>query len=123
MASEWHNPSDEEILAQIPAARERGRIAAEVEPRAVAARFDANTGWTVLELANGCLFAFPPSLDEVRDLTAEQRTRVRVRPGGRGLYWEGTDAVLSVPALMGGEYAPRAESGAPDRPEARRRSA
>ena len=106
MASEWPPPTDDEILAQLPAARERGRIASETEARAVDARYDAKTGWTVLELSSGCIFAFPPDVDEVRDLSPDQRARVRVRPGGRGLYWEGTDAVLSVPALVGGEYRP-----------------
>ena len=53
-------PSD----AQIAEARERGRIAQQREPRAVAARYDAKTGRVVVELTNGATFAFPPALVE-----------------------------------------------------------
>jgi hypothetical protein len=106
--------TDEELLAAIPAARARAAEAAEHEPRAVAARFVSRSGWTVLELSNGCILAFPPDLDEIAGLTLEERGRVRVRPGGRGLSWDGTDAALSVPALLSGEYRARGASEAAD---------
>ncbi|HEX8692445.1 MAG TPA: DUF2442 domain-containing protein [Longimicrobium sp.] len=124
MAAEWAPPADEELLAQVAAAREHGRLAAEVEPRAVSARCDAATGWTILQLANGCIFAFPPDVDsEVSALTPEQRARVRVFPGGSGLYWEGTDATLSIPGLLGGEHRPWLAPEAGESPAPRRRRA
>ena len=104
MEAEWSSPTDDEILAQVPAARERSARAVEAEPRAESARYDERSGWTILGLANGCIFAFPPDVDEVRDLSPEERARVRVLPGGRGLAWEGTDAALSVAALIRGDY-------------------
>ena len=64
MVRKWRPLTDEEILAQIPAARVRGELAAAHEPRAASARYDPETGWTILELANGCLFAFPPDVDD-----------------------------------------------------------
>lgn len=105
MAPEWKPPTADEILAQIPAAREAGRTAAQLEARAVAARYDADSGRIVVELADGCLFAFPPSREpELWGMTPERLAAVRVRPGGRGLFWDGHDAVVSVPGLLGGEY-------------------
>lgn len=104
MATKWQPLTDGEILAQIPAARERGSISLEQEVHAASARFDRGSGWTVLELTSGCMFAFPPDIDELRGLTPDELARVRVRPGGSGLYWEGTDAAVSVPALLNGDY-------------------
>jgi hypothetical protein len=99
----WRPLTDEEILAQLPAARERGERAARHEPRAASAEYHAESGWTIVRLVAGGILAFPP-VDEMRELTSEQLARVRVHPGGRGLYWEGTDAVLSIPGMLGGEY-------------------
>ena len=48
--------------ADINAALERGRIARLYEPRAVAAHYDRDQKRVVLDLTNGCTFAFPPHL-------------------------------------------------------------
>ncbi len=47
---------------QIDAALKRGRAARANEPRAVAARYDWQLERVVVELTNGCTFAFPPRL-------------------------------------------------------------
>ena len=40
-------------------AEARGRQALETEPRAVTAQYDAKAGRIVVDLANGCAYAFP----------------------------------------------------------------
>jgi hypothetical protein len=47
---------------QIDAALERGRTAQLHEPRAAEARYDRRSGRVIVELANGCTFAFPSNL-------------------------------------------------------------
>ena len=47
---------------EINTALERGKIAHLVEPRATAARYDRKSARIIVELNNGCIFAFPPHL-------------------------------------------------------------
>ncbi|HEX8671166.1 MAG TPA: DUF2442 domain-containing protein [Longimicrobium sp.] len=99
------NLTDEEILAQLPAARERARLAAETEPRAKTARYQKSTGRVVVELSNGCLFAFPAQLGEgLRGASAAELAKVEVLPGGSGLHWHALDVDLSVPGLVDGIF-------------------
>ena len=94
-------PSEAEILAAL----ERGRIAAETEPRARSASYDAAAGRIAIELTNGCLFAFPAEKGQgLQGATHEQLAAVEVLPGGSGLHWEELDADLSVPGLMAGLF-------------------
>ena len=58
--------------AQIDAALERGRTARLQEPRAAAARYDRRSGRVVVELANGCTFAFPPQLAQGLEAATEE---------------------------------------------------
>ncbi len=102
------NLTDEEILAQLPAARERGSIAAETEWRARSARYQKTTGRVVVELSNGCLFAFPARLGQgLRGASAAELAGVEVLPGGAGLRWEALDVDLSVPGLVAGIFGSR----------------
>ena len=69
--------------AQAPAAKERGKAKLIAEPRAVAARYDAETDRIIVDLASGATFAFPPALVEfLQDATPEQRA-VRQRAAVR----------------------------------------
>jgi hypothetical protein len=114
MARKWKSPSDAQILAQIPAAVLAEERAAEVEARAVRAWYDPGARRVMMELTNGCLFGFPPELEvEIEDFSDEMLARVQVLPGGDGLIWDGTDAVVSVPGFFGGEYL----GDLPDEPE------
>lgn len=97
--------SDEEILAQIPAARERARVAAATEPRAAAARYDAASGLVEIDLRNGCRFAFPAEYGQgLRGATADQLAAVEVTPDGYGLHWEELDVDMAVWALLAGHF-------------------
>jgi hypothetical protein len=114
MARRWKSPSDAQILAQIPAAVLAEERAAAVEARAERAWYDAASRRVMMELANGCIFGFPPEMEpEIESFTDEVLARVRVLPGGEGLAWEGTGATVSVPGFFGGEH----RADLPDRAE------
>ena len=95
--------------AQIDAALERGQAARRHEPRAAAARYDRRSGRVIVELANGCTFAFPPELAQgLEAATDDQLSQVEVLGSGSGLHWEELDADLSIPGLLAGLFGTRA---------------
>ncbi|CAN5613469.1 DUF2442 domain-containing protein [soil metagenome] len=104
----WTPMTDEELDAQIEAARERARIANMIEPRARSARYDADSGMIEIVLTNGCFFAFPAELGQgLRGASPEELAEVEVMPGGEGLHWERLDADLLVPSLLRGVFGTR----------------
>ena len=95
--------------AQVDAALERGRAARLRQPRAAAARYDGRLGQVVVELTNGCTFAFPSRLAEgLEAATGDQLALVEVSGSGYGLHWEALDADLSIPGLLAGLFGTRA---------------
>lgn len=95
--------------AQIDAALERGQTARLHEPRAAAARYDRRSGRVIVELANGCTFAFPPKLAQgLEAATEEQLSQVEILGAGSGLHWEALDADLSIPGLLAGLFGTKA---------------
>jgi hypothetical protein len=95
--------------AQIDAATERGKIARLNEPRATAARYNRKLGRVIVELTNGCTFAFPPHLAQgLEAATEEQLAQVEIFGAGYGLHWEALDADLSVPGLLMGLFGTKA---------------
>jgi hypothetical protein len=95
--------------AQIDAAIERGRQVLETEPRAASARYDRKLGRIVVELTNGCTFAFPPRLAQgLEAATDEQLKAVQILGVGYGLHWEALDVDLSIPGLLAGLFGTRA---------------
>ncbi|MDQ3950580.1 MAG: DUF2442 domain-containing protein, partial [Gemmatimonadota bacterium] len=101
--------SDEEILAQIPAARRRARAAKASEPRAKSARYDRARGLVIVELENGSYFGFPARLGQgLRGASPDELAQVEVSPSGQALHWERLDADLRVPALLQGMFGTRA---------------
>ena len=90
---------------QIDAAIERGRAIRRAEPRAVSAHYDRAAGRILVDLANGCTFAFPPKLAQgLENATDEQLAEVEILGAGYGLHWEALDADLSVPGLLAGLF-------------------
>jgi hypothetical protein len=101
--------SDEEILAQIPAARQRARAARTSEPRAKSARYDRARGLVIVELRNGAYFGFPAQLGQgLRGASPDELAEVEVSPSGEALHWERLNADLRVPALLQGMFGTRA---------------
>ena len=99
----------DDLSLQIADAERRGTELLLTEPRAKSARFDVSTGRIIVDLVNGCSFAFPPELAQgLQDATAEQLAEVEVLGRGIGLHWESLDADLSVPGLLTGLFGTKA---------------
>ncbi len=95
--------------AQIDAALARGKVARLHEPRAATARYDRACERVVVELTNGCTFAFPPRLAQgLGHATEDQLDQVEVLGRGTGLHWETLDVDLSVPDLLAGLFGTKA---------------
>jgi hypothetical protein len=95
--------------AEIDAAAGRGKIARCLEPRAAAARYDAQAGHIVVDLTNGCTFAFPPALAQgLEGASPAQLAHVEILGAGYGLHWEALDADLSIPGLLAGIFGTKA---------------
>lgn len=106
MARSWKLLTDDEILAQIAAARERAAV--EDEPRAEHAYYDAATGRVMVELKGGTVFGFPAEYAQgLRGASAEDLAKVEVTPGGVGLHWEKLDADLLVGSVVRGIFGTR----------------
>ncbi len=95
--------------AQIDAAIECGKREQEGEPRAAAARYDRQLDRVIVDLTNGCTFAFPPRLAQgLEQADPDQLAEVEVLGRGYGLHWEAMDVDLSIPGLMAGIFGTRA---------------
>lgn len=63
----------------------------------------------IVELTNGCTFAFPPRLAQgLEAATEEQLAQVEMLGVGHGLHREALDADLSIPGLLAGLFGTRA---------------
>jgi hypothetical protein len=95
--------------SKIEAARRRGEIVRQTEPRAATARYDKRLERIVVDLTNGCTFAFPPHLVQgLETATAHQLAEVEILGSGYGLHWEALDADFSVPGLLAGIFGTKA---------------
>lgn len=95
--------------AQLASAEERGRVAAQIEPRAARARFDRRRGRMVVALTNGCSFTFPPRLAQgLEEASDDEIAQFEVLGNGYGLHWESLDVDLSIPGLLAGLFGTKA---------------
>ncbi len=91
--------------AEIEAALERGRIEQQTEPRAKTARYDKQNNRMIVDLTNGCTFAFPPKMAQgLETALDEDLAAVEILGNGYGLHWEALDVDLSVPGLLAGIF-------------------
>ena len=94
---------------QLKRAEARGRQALATEPRAVKAQYDARAGRIVVDLANGCTYAFPADrVQELRGASADELANVAVDGAGFNLRWPTLNVDLYVPALVSGIFGTRA---------------
>ncbi len=95
--------------AQLKAAEARGRKMLETEPRAAAAHYDQATGRVVVDLINGCTYAFPAQVvQDLQGASDDALAGVEVDGLGFNLHWPALDADLYVPALVSGIFGTRA---------------
>lgn len=105
----WKPLSDEELDAQIEQARTVSRAARQIEPYAIAARYDRPSQKFVVELNNDTSFIFPAYLCEgLSEASDEQRAAVMLTPSGMALMWDDLDVGLTLPGLMKGIFGTRA---------------
>lgn len=101
--------TDAEFGRQFEAATRRGKEAMRTDPRATAARYDAETGRVVVELANGCTYVFPAALaQELHGAGDADLAEIEIDGAGFNLHWPRLDADLSVPATVAGLFGTRA---------------
>jgi len=75
------------------------------EPRAAAARYDHATARIVVDLMNGCSYAFPPALvQDLQNAGESDLAAVQVDGLGFNLHFPTLDADLYVPALLSGIF-------------------
>ncbi len=104
-----HEEYPRPTAAELAAARERARAADLSEPRAASARYDAPSGRVVIELRDGCMFAFPAERGEgLRGASPGDLADIEVVPDGTGLHWPRLDADLLVAPLVAGIFGSRA---------------
>jgi hypothetical protein len=93
-------PTDSEILAQIPAAIARARRAERTEPHASTVRYDRRTRTLHVSLTNGSAFSVPVvNIPPLQSASDDDLARVDVGPAGVGLRWEALDVDVSVAGL------------------------
>lgn len=97
------------LKEEIARAKERAREADASEPRAKSARYDADSGEIVVELANGAKFSFPSNMGQgLSGASPEDLAQVEVTPSGDGLQWESLDVDLDLLGLMRGIFGTKA---------------
>ena len=80
---------------QLEPGRARGRRMLEAELRATAANYDPATGRVVIDLANGCAYAFPPQrVQDLQGASEEDLADVEVDGAGFNLRWPKLDVDL-----------------------------
>ena len=92
-----NEPTDEEILAQLPAAIARGKT----EPVAERVFYETESGYFFVQ----CRFAFRP--EQIRGLesaTVEQLANCELLGGGESIYWPELDEGATVADLAAGAF-------------------
>lgn len=81
----------------------------DAEPRAATARYDRQLDRVIVDLTNGCTFAFPPRIAQgLETATADQLAKIEILGVGYGLHWESLNVDLSLPGLMAGRFGSKA---------------
>jgi hypothetical protein len=86
-----------------------GKMMLASEPRAATARYDRRTGRVVIELTNGCSYAFPATLvQDLQTANANELADLRIDGYGFNLNFPALDVDLYVPALVSGIFGTQA---------------
>jgi hypothetical protein len=96
-----HAPTPDELLAEYP----DGAAFLSYQPNAVSARYDAAGERVVLELSNGCEFAFPARLGQgLQNATDAQLAAVTIICHGTAIEWPDLGIELAVHGLLEGRF-------------------
>lgn len=99
----------DDVAILIAEAEARGRKAMATEPRAMFARYDKATGRVIVDLTNGCSFAFPARRAQGLEAASDKAlAEVEILGVGFGLHWEALDVDLSVSGLLAGLFGTKA---------------
>jgi len=96
---------DEEIARHFDAAKARGAAEMEREVLAVAARYDRRHGRVVVDLDNGCVFAFPArQVQGLENATATELADIELVADGYALHWPRINADIRVEGALAGIF-------------------
>ncbi len=94
--------------AAIKKAEALGEAMLASEPRAATARYEPATGRVVVDLVNGCSYAFPVALvQDLQGASPSDLAGVTVDGLGFNLHFPSLDVDLYVPALVAGIFGTR----------------
>jgi len=94
--------------AAFEAAKRRGDVMLETEPRAASGRYNRETGRVTVELVNGCAYVFPAGLvEDLSEAGPDDLAAIQVDGAGFNLHWPTLDVDLYVPALVSGVFGTR----------------
>jgi hypothetical protein len=95
--------------SQLESAEARGRDMLKTELRAAVARYDRASGRVIIDLTNGCTYAFPAKLvQDLQGASDDDLAAVEVDGMGFNLHWPALDVDLLTPALISGLFGTRA---------------
>lgn len=78
------------------------------EPHALTATYDDRHGRVVVELDNGCLFAFPAhNVQGLEDASTETLTDIELLGDGYALHWPRANASLRIEGALAGIFGSR----------------
>jgi hypothetical protein len=99
----------DDVSTMVAEAERRGTRSLNTEPRARTARYDRRTRRILVDLTNGCSFAFPARQAQGLEWASDaELAQVEVLGLGFGLHWERLDVDLSVPGLLAGLFGTKA---------------
>lgn len=110
MARKWNleQLTEENLKEQIEGAKEAGQNADAIEPRAESVQYDRLDNRITIQLKNGAVSSFPPTLVQgLADATPEEIADFFVTPGGRSIRWERLDIDFSIPGLVANIFGTR----------------
>jgi hypothetical protein len=97
--------SDEELEAQIIAAKDVRAIEDDTEPRAESVTFDQSSGLVVIALKNGAFFSVPYQLIQgLEQASPEDLSDFWIDASGQSVHWDKLDADFSIPGLVAGIF-------------------
>lgn len=75
------------------------------EPHAKSARFDRRSRRVLVEMDNGCLFAFPAKLVQgLEQATQEELADIELLGGGYALHWPRANADIRIESALAGIF-------------------